>query len=100
MEDIKQEFREAWEDGFFYNLRQGIFNEYQYEKLRSVLERCVLHLNASDTIDKELVKLIWFTPLFVDWQRERLLEKGVDESTIRRASNYFFDRCQEILGLP
>ena len=39
MIDLKQQLKNAWEGGFFYNLRYGSFNEQQYFELKKAFDQ-------------------------------------------------------------
>ncbi len=72
IENIESE----WEpdDGFFWKIRQGLF-------LESDFERALAKVNAVPTFSDQLVparlvSLLWYVPLFMQWQIERVREHG------------------------
>lgn len=98
MGTIKQDLEKAWEDGFFFDLRYGRFNEKAYQQLKYTFDTSAKE--DIDVSDKRLISLLWFIPLFISWQTERLEENGVSKSIISDISNYFYNQCEQILGLP
>ncbi len=96
MLELKKVLEEAWEHGFFYNLRSGNLNEDQYQKLKEVFEA----LPSDVDCDKRMVTLLWFIPTFIQWQEERLLRAGVKKDKIAEVYNFFYNTCERILGLP
>jgi len=101
MDKLKTALEKAWDSGFFYNIRYGIFNETQYSELRNMFDESKISIGASDgNIDAQMVSLIWFIPLFIEWQRERLTQNGLSKDKIDEVINYFYNECEKILGLP
>jgi hypothetical protein len=96
MVDLKNALEEAWENGFFFNLRYGKFKEDQYQKLRTVFEAVPSNVD----LDKRLVSLLWFIPTFIQWQEERLLQAGMEKGKINEVYDFFYNECEAILGLP
>lgn len=100
MIELIKVLEEAWDEGFFYHLRSGSFDKYEYEKLKICFENFSMEEYEKDSPDKKLVSLLWFIPLFIEWQKERLIENGVDPRTIEDMSSLFFNQCERILGMP
>ena len=99
MNDFIQHLEKAWENGFFFHLRYGKYNESEDIQLRKAFESFNPAF-ADDKIDQRLVTLIWFIPLFIKWQEERLVAAGVAPEKIEDLSNFFYNECERILGLP
>jgi len=57
-------------------------------------------IESQETISAEFVRLLWFTPLFVEWQIERVVSVGGDEAQVRHISDAIRERVMEILGTP
>ncbi|MBL7722739.1 MAG: hypothetical protein JNK27_01250 [Chitinophagaceae bacterium] len=98
MDKLKSALEKAWEDGFFYNLRYGFINRYEFEELKSYFDN--VSEEEIDFRDKRLLSLLWFIPLFISWQEERLRNNKTSEEAIKEVSNYFYNQCERILGLP
>lgn len=90
---------EYWDvSGFFYQLRQGDFDYKAYTEFLLVLKR--MEPDESITVEKRIVSLLWFIPVFMRWQTERVAEKGADMEIYRRAEDEIVDELIRILGIP
>jgi hypothetical protein len=90
----------AWENGFFYNLRQAHFRPDEYLEVKKLIDSIEDSDEASETVNRRFVNLIWFIPTFISWQQERLISNGVRQEIIDEMSNYFYNQCKRLLGLP
>ena len=90
----------AWSepDGFLAQLREGIFNSGQAGEFLQRLRAIDLPKNGS--IDRRLVALLWYIPLFVGWQRERIANHGGDPTTCDRFCAQITAVLKDILGVP
>lgn len=94
------ELERMWDvDGFFYQLRQGVFDPEGYERLRSLLAELQLD-DQNESIHRRLVALLWFIPLFMSWQRDRIVEAGSDVSRYEEAFDTILNHLYRILGVP
>jgi hypothetical protein len=65
--------------GFFYKSRQGVMDEEGFFRTISLLEKSkeIASKSSHETmISKKLVRAIWFLPLFLSWQDERIKRNG------------------------
>lgn len=99
MERLKAQLEKEWGDGFFYGLRNGVFDENQYIRVKMAFEQFDAEA-AGCSIDKRFVSLIWFIPSFVKWQEDRLVASGIGREKFEEMSNFFYNQCENILGLP
>lgn len=53
-----------------------------------------------DTISRRLVSLLWYIPLFMYWQLERVEESGGDQVAYKRAITIATNEIERILGTP
>lgn len=93
-------FESTWEEpnGFFYRLRQG---EYDAQEAARVLETISSLILGIDTpIEKRLVSLLWYMPLFAQWQRDRIREAGMQIETYDRFVTQLTNILEEKLGIP
>ena len=97
MDDLILVLEKAWSEGFFYELRSGNINENELEQLKQHFDS--FSFNDHD-INKEFVSLLWIIPTFITWQKERLLKSGYSEEIINEVYNYFYNKCEDILGIP
>ncbi|MCK4636114.1 MAG: hypothetical protein KAT32_04590 [Candidatus Moranbacteria bacterium] len=96
--DASKLIEKEWElSGFFGRLRGGVFDNDRLNKLIQLLEDVELDLN--DKIDRRFVSLIWYIPLFIGWQIERIEdEKEID--LLKKGRNKIEGLLEEILGIP
>jgi hypothetical protein len=51
-------------------------------------------------IDRRLVALLWYLPLFIQWQIHRVEEAGGDPIRVSAVVDKVTSRLEEILGVP
>lgn len=90
---------EAWDDetGFLGKLRDGHFDPTAGEDFVRLLSTIPPPM---ETIDAELVRLIWFAPTFIDWQIDRAAEGEVEAARLRRVQDQVHEEVVRILGMP
>jgi hypothetical protein len=84
--------------GFFALLRSG---DYQAERADSLLEY-ISSLGCFDEelMDIQLVRLLWYSPIFVSWQRERVSESGGDVKGLAGFEVRLCNLLESLLGVP
>ncbi len=97
---IISEIQAEWDldDGFLGILRQGEFREDKFEHLLALLKS--IDLDDEPLINRRLVSLIWYIPLFMTWQKENFIKNGKDAEKIIYALNNFGNVIEMILGVP
>lgn len=86
-------------DGFLGKAREGIFDEQQAEDF--IKQLADIRLSPSDpVIERRLVALVWYIPIFLGWQEERIAERGNQAAAFRRMQNRVNVLVEEILGIP
>jgi hypothetical protein len=85
-------------DGFLGKAREGVFDPRQGASFVSQLENIQPSQNAP--IDRRLVSLIWYIPMFLDWQKRRVIDKGGDALAFEQLVNRVRAIVEEILGVP
>jgi hypothetical protein len=90
----------AWDDesGFLGMLRAGRFAESAGEELLVLLES--IEIQEGERLHPDFVRLVWFAPLFAEWQIDRAAERGADRQAVQRISDLLRERLMEILGTP
>lgn len=89
-----------WEDGgFLEQLRQGKFDQAGYERLLSTLTNLRLS-DDEEYVHRRVVELLWFIPLFMSWQKERVEEKGGNIALYEEAFHAVLQHIYRILGTP
>jgi hypothetical protein len=98
MEKLIQQLEAAWdEDGFFENLRAGIFVESDALGFLSLLRSIEID---QELVPARLLALIWYIPSFLEWQRERVSEVGGDAVRYVRFINEVMNILEEVIGVP
>jgi hypothetical protein len=89
-----------WEKphGFFGALREGNFDAAKAEQMGNLLES--IKLDDSLVIDRRFVSLVWYIPLFMSWQTERVAERGGDTKALEKATNRIQGIIEGLLGVP
>ncbi|GAA1965254.1 hypothetical protein [Kitasatospora viridis] len=99
MEELLDQLDEAWddEDGFLGKLRSGTFDPEAGDAYVALLGRIP---QPGDVIDARLVQLIWFAPLFMEWQTERLALTEPEDKQLARIATLVQESVENILGIP
>jgi hypothetical protein len=98
--EIISKLESEWEapDGLFYQLRyKGIFDVEKHEKYVKLLRS--IEING-EQINRRLVSLLWILPLFLSWQKERVLAQKGDVRLFQNAINEIVSIVTEKLGVP
>lgn len=85
-------------EGFLGRVREGVFDPLEGANFASKLDSIKLPRDAS--IDRRLVSLTWYIPMFLDWQKRRVVEKGGDALAFEQFINHVRAIVEEILGVP
>lgn len=84
--------------GVLGRAREGLFDASHGEKFVSKLQ--TLKLPEGESINRRLVSLLWFIPLFLSWQQERVGENGGNVDAFQNFSGRVEGIVMEILGMP
>jgi hypothetical protein len=89
-----------WEPdtGFLWKARQGNFDETGFNRTRSKLQ--ALSINENAQLPRRLVTILWYMPLFMSWQSERVRESGGDERLYKKAVVAITNEVERLLGTP
>ena len=104
MNDLTQEWirtlEAEWQkpDGFLGKTREGIFDEQAGATFAAKLEN--IELPPGTTIDRRLVALLWYIPNFLDWQKERVKERGGNSAGLEQLRNRVQGLIEQVLGVP
>ncbi|WP_327105845.1 hypothetical protein [Nonomuraea glycinis] len=90
----------TWDDetGFLGRLRGGEF-------VQELADAYIELLGEVDPVEDEVinssfVKLLWFMPIFIEWQIERVVEAGTPREDVERVLDLATTRIMDILGVP
>jgi hypothetical protein len=100
MSDLVPFLEAEWEkpDGFFGKVREGNFDEDHGEQVLAKIRE--FNFKAISAIDKRLVALLWYIPLFLGWQTKRVAEKGGDVVAYERFEDRMLTVLQEGGNVP
>jgi len=90
----------AWEveDGAMWKLRQGEVDAAQIEALLGILEK--IQVAENDMLPRRFVSFVWYLPIFFEWPRERVAERGADMKVFQTPANRTVAVVQRLLGVP
>lgn len=100
IESLISDLEREWdfEEGFLGRLRRGNFVPADFERLSGLLDRIETQRGAE--VNRRMVSLLWYMPLFMQWQRERVRAAGGDLINFEKAVNYVQSSIERILGIP
>lgn len=85
-------------DGFLGKLRMGHFSATEGERFLSALRS--IEIGQDELIPKRLISLIWYLPSFLEWQRERVVERGSDKYQYVQFVNSVVNALEDSIGVP
>lgn len=86
------------ETGFLGQLRAGVFDPAAYERFVGLLQGIEVE---GDVFDRRFVELLWYVPLFMDWQTGRVEERsGMPPDEYMNYKNKVLALLEGILGVP
>lgn len=84
-------------DGFLGLLRTGEFDPRGAARLLELLRSLEL---GDGPVDRRLVQLLWYLPIFLQWQKERFALRGADTEPIEATMNEVVSILEDVLGSP
>jgi hypothetical protein len=98
--DLISSLAAEWEPdtGFLWKARQGEFDAGGFERTLAKLRAETIDENAE--IPRRLVSLLWYIPLFLSWQVDRLREANGDVKSYLRAVAAITNEVERLLGTP
>jgi hypothetical protein len=85
-------------DGFLGQLRQGTFVPARASRFLQTLKRIDIPDNAM--VPKRALALIWYLPIFLSWQRERVVEKGGNVAEFDSFVTEVHNTLEQVIGVP
>lgn len=100
-EDAIDELEAAWAEpaGVLYQLRQGALNADGMADLVALLGTIEVGADAS-SLPRRFVSLLWYVPLFVCWQKERVQQNGGNADAVARFAGEITNDVERVLGVP
>lgn len=87
----------AWDRGFLWDLRQGSWEASRADEFLSALRSA--KLTEQEFVPRRLVSLLWYIPLFLSWQDERV-SGFIKRDDYLRYVNQVTNEVERLLGLP
>nr|WSZ95359.1 hypothetical protein OH820_06570 [Streptomyces sp. NBC_00857] len=99
MDELLELLDEAWdeESGFLGKLRSGKFDPDAGEAYVALLSRIP---PIGETVEARLVQLIWFAPMFIEWQLGRAAKSEDELRQLTRIATQVHEAVSNILGIP
>jgi hypothetical protein len=86
------------EDGFFWEIRQGRFNPDAFD--RALAKIRMISIEENSAVPRRVVSLLWYIPLFMQWQADRVRESKGDVAAYARATTMMANEIERLLGVP
>ncbi len=93
---IENEWTEP--NGFFFKLRKGEFDAASLERVIDALG--AIQIGDAAYIHRRLVSLLWYMPVFMEWQIERVKEREGDTESLNKSIVHIRNQLEIILGVP
>src|SRR5438552_1605020 len=82
--------------GFFGRLRQGYFDNELYKGFSILLKS--ISYEEDELIPKRIVSLLWYIPLFMEWQKERV-QQEINLKEYNSLKQNIENELERILGI-
>ena len=99
-QEIIERLEAEWDltNGFLGRLREGTFEPAGLLRFEQLLGS--IQLDQKEPLNPRLVALIWYVPIFMSWQRERVQECGGNAQDYELACNRILIIVEQLLGVP
>ena len=99
IDEVTEIIETSWDiGGLFNNIRDGKFDSLQANKFIDVISN--LHFDENDKIPRRLISMLWYVPIFLEWQRERIKLKVNNITEYEAFVSNIQNALEEILGIP
>jgi hypothetical protein len=88
----------APENGFFWGVRQGRFAEDEFR--RALTKIAAISIAEDADVPRRVVSLLWYIPLFMQWQVERVEKSQGDVAAYMKAVTAMTNEIERLLGVP
>lgn len=104
MDNLFSKISESWDEpnGFFYKIRDQNVDFIQGNEIVQILKK--IEFADDELIEKYKIKLLWYIPIYMEWQYERLKDfqsgnkKVLDNYLLLQAS--MLNEIERILDVP
>lgn len=99
-EELIQDLESHWStDGFLDTIRRGNFDASAGQRFLELLRG--ISIGDDQLIPKRLLSLLWYLPLFLEWQKERITEMASSKAaSYERFVTEVQNVLEEVLGVP
>jgi hypothetical protein len=84
--------------GFFWRIRQGQFSNDDFQ--RALKKLSAISITEGSDVPRRVVSLLWYVPIFMHWQVERVQENKGDVAAYLRAMTTMTNEIERLLGVP
>lgn len=98
LDDSIADLERAWSDeqGFLFELRMGLFSSEKAESFLSMIQ--LIESDDAELVSRRAVSLLWYLPLFLGWQVERVDPKNRAE--LEKVITSVENHLSILLGVP
>ena len=86
------------DEGFLGSLRQRVVDVSRRDRFLDLLGS--IELAGDKMIPRRFLELIWYIPIFLEWQEESCVERGYPRDDYRRMKSSIIARLEETIGYP
>jgi hypothetical protein len=99
-DELIQTLESHWDaDGFLDAVRRGKFDPDAGRAFLDYLHR--IAIDEDELVPKRLLSLLWYLPLFLEWQKARIEELNPSEvASYGRFVTEVHNILEEVLGIP
>lgn len=100
LENFIASIESEWEPeaGFFWRIREGDFQKDEFE--RALQKFAAIPSASNQPVPARLVSVVWYVPIFMQWQVDRMRELRGDLAAYVTAVNKLTAEVERILGVP
>jgi hypothetical protein len=93
------ELEKLWDfEGFFGRLRQGDYDKNGVGMVEQLLG--TIQVDDGTALPRRFVSMTWWIPTFMEWQVERVEERGGDVEQLKRDVVRLRNVLDSLLGVP
>ena len=91
----------AWAEpeGVLFQLRQGNLDADRLRELVAVI-RVIEVDDHTTSLPRRLVSLLWYLPIFIDWQKQRVEQSGGSAEAVEQFATEVTNELERVLGIP
>jgi hypothetical protein len=100
-QDAIRPIEAAWQmpNGVLFRLRRGILDQKGLSDLVNLL-KTIERPGENESLPRRFVSLLWYVPIFMHWQEERVRESGGSIKVLEDFATLATNEIERILGVP